>query len=343
MDTAVISLTEKGRVLSEKIFLKCTDHNIKRYCFHSHCDKNAEAFGDMRELTKNIFGKYDALVFVCAAGIAVRMISPHIVSKVSDPAVIVIGDSGEFVIPILSGHIGRANALSCRIAEILGAKPVITTATDTCAKFSPDSFAAANDLIITDMKAAKAIAAAVLDGKKIGLLSEYECVNIPDDIILDESAEFGICISRSADKKPFLVTLTLVPRNIVLGIGCKRGSPSEKIEKAVLAMLAENKILPERICAAATLDIKSNEEGIISFCRKYGIDLYTFTAEELMGVRGDFSSSDFVKRITGADNICERSAVKCGGVLAAKKYALDGVTAAAAEKNIIIDFERSVL
>ena len=151
MKAAVISFTERGRKLSLRI-VQCADFICaERFCLRSCSDFGSRCFEDIGGLVSDIFNMYDALIFICACGIAVRTIAPHIQSKITDPAVIVIDEYGRFVIPILSGHIGGANALAVRLAEILGAQAAVTTATDIGGRFSPDSFAAANGLIITDI------------------------------------------------------------------------------------------------------------------------------------------------------------------------------------------------
>ena len=124
MRATVISFTEKGRLLSQKITDLLNETNTaERFCFHSHTDEKAQSFDDVCVLAAKLFDACDALVFVCASGIAVRAIAPHIKSKASDPAVIVIDDCGKFVIPLLSGHIGGANRLAQLIAEKIGAVP----------------------------------------------------------------------------------------------------------------------------------------------------------------------------------------------------------------------------
>lgn len=344
MRTAVISFTENGRLLSQKIadFLNEV-HTAERFCFRSHSDERAQGFDNICTLVSELFSTCDALVFVCASGIAVRAIAPHIRSKASDPAVIVIDDCGKFVIPILSGHIGGANRLAQLIAENIGSVPVITTATDVGGRFSPDSFAKANGLVITNFDAAKKIASAVLDGEKAGLLSEYPCKNIPSEICVGEDCKIGIYIGTDDEKKPFETTLFLPPKNIVVGIGCKRGTSCEKIEGHVKACFETAKISEERLCAAATISIKSDEKGLLEFCRKRKIRLLTYSAEELMNVNGDFEGSDFVLKTTGTDNVCERSIVRSGARLIQPKTAENGVTAALGELPVSIDFERKKL
>ena len=343
MKAAFISLTEKGKELSLRIAQTADFISAERFCLRSHSDFGSRCFEDMAGLVSDIFHRYDALVFVCACGIAVRSIAPHIQSKTSDPAVVVIDEGGSFAIPILSGHLGGANALAQRLAELLGAQAVITTATDIGGHFSPDSFAVANGLIMTDMDAAKKITAAVLSGEKVGFVSEYECVALHKELSEDKDCRTGLYIGSKAIK-PFSVTLRLIPKNIVLGIGCKRGTECEAIESAVISALKKADIPIERVTVAATADIKANEQGLLSFCKKFGLKFHTYSAQELMEVKGSFTVSEFVRAVTRADNICERSAVKCsGGKLILRKTASNGVTVAVAERPLILDFERKIL
>lgn len=341
---AVISLTERGRGLSRRIQEQLNGHEIRRFCFTKHTDAYAETYDDLAVLTARIFPEYDALIFVCACGIAVRMIAPHLRDKQTDPAVIAMDDRGRFAIPLLSGHLGGANALAEKIAETVGAQAVITTATDIGGLFSPDSFAAANGLIIADMNAAKQIAAAVLNGERIGLQSDYPYRNLPPELCICDDAEYGIVISDVMTAPPYPVTLHLIPKNIVVGIGCRKNASADKIAEIVNAAFAEYQLDPARICKAASIDLKANEAGLLRFCAQLGINLETFSANELMQISGVFSHSDFAEKVTGADNICERSAVLCsGGTLVICKNARDGVTVAAAEMPIEIDFEKRML
>lgn len=343
MNISIISLTEKGRILSGKIadFIG-NFHNVRRYCFRKHTDNSAEIFDNLSELVEKIFNINDGIIFICACGIAVRTISPYIATKTVDPAVVVIDDGGKFVIPVLSGHIGGANRLTEILADKLKAVSVITTATDTGGKFSPDSFAVANSLIIKDIKISKIIASEILDNKKIGFISDYKYKNIPNEISLNTKEYTGIYIGIR-NIKPFPVTLQLIPKNIIVGVGCKRDTPCEIIENRINESLISADISPERISGLATIDIKSGETGIIEYCKKNKLIPEFYTAEELMAVSGEFTVSDFVLKTTGTDNVCERCAVKSGGKLIMRKNSGSGVTVAVAEKDLIIDFERKIL
>lgn len=315
-----------------------------------------ELFDNIMELTARIFSEFDALIFVCACGIAVRAIAPHVRSKVTDPAVVVVDDSGKFAIPVLSGHIGGANALARRVAEEIGATPVVTTATDVRGKFSPDLFAKANDLILDDLEAAKEIAAAALCGESITVVSEFDMINIPKDIVRGEVSNVGIEIVQKPRQKGAKLFPPIFPdlfaRNIVLGIGCKRGVPADVIEKRVFAAFEYMGYDFRQVIEIATIDLKRDEQGLLEFAERHSLPIHFFTAEELMSVPAEpnnLKGSGFVMKITGADNVSERAAVLAGGggrILIPKSFPNctgDGVTVAAAAKPIVIDFAKGQL
>lgn len=365
MGAAVISVSKDGCELSKKLAeaLKPPFNEVKRFVFEKYADEDCEKFSDIKELTARIFGEFDALIFVCACGIAVRAIAPHIKSKTTDPAVVVVDDSGKFAVPILSGHIGGANALAKIIAVNTGAEPVITTATDNHGKFSPDLFAKANDLILDDLQAAKEVAAAVLRGDNVAEVGAFPAINIPEDIFRPEISSVGIEIVQKPtlkepdrrfpgleDWKPFPpIRLELMARNIVLGIGCKRGVTADIIEKRVFAAFEYMGYDFRQVIEIATIDIKRDEQGLLEFAERHNLPIKFFTAEELMSVPEEphnLKGSGFVLKITGADNVSERAAILAadgGRILIPKSYPNctgDGVTVAAAARPIVIDFAK---
>ena len=312
MKIALISVTQNGVNISGRIieYLE-SNHFCTQYTFQKYFIKNTVSFGSLRDLTANIFYKYDALVYICACGAVVRMIAPHLISKLTDPAVVVVDEQGKFVISLISGHIGKANALTRKIADFLNAIPVITTATDIGGKFSPDSFASANNLHICEIHTAKEIAAAVLNGKLIGIKSNYDMKNIPS--CFGENPNLGICISDNISLNPFKRTLHLVPKNIAVGIGCKRNIEPDKLETFILQSLERNNIPLWKIGSINTIDIKKNEKAILEFSEKYHCSLKYFSADYLMNIDGNFEGSAFVLKTVGTDNVSERSACAGGG------------------------------
>ena len=338
MTAAIISFTGDGRGISAR--LAAGIPGCTRFCFHKHSDENACSFTELSALTADIFGRYDALVFISSVGIAVRAVAPHIRSKLTDPAVVAVDDCGKFAVSVLSGHLGGANGLAKKIAEIIGAVPVITTSTDAHRLFSPDVFAKKNGLVICDMNAAKAVAAAVLNGEKVCVKCAYPHSEIPVELTECDNGNIGICISGNADDKPFDTTLNLLPKDLVTGIGCKKGTSCDAVTSHIMSVFSENRLDIRRLSAVATIDIKADERGLREFCEQLGVPLKTYTAGELMQAEGEFSHSDFVVKTTGADNVCERAAVCAGGMTKVPKTARKGVTAAVAELPVYINFAK---
>ncbi|MGN1100894.1 MAG: cobalt-precorrin 5A hydrolase [Huintestinicola sp.] len=340
MKIAVITLTENGVKIAETIREKISsEFEVKIFCFEKYPASGGECFDNIGRVTEKIWYEFGALVFISACGIAVRAIAPFVRSKLSDPAVIAVDDSGRYAVSLLSGHIGGGNRLAEIIGEIIGAVPVITTATDNSGRFSPDMFAKANDLAIENIETAKHIAAASLRGEIIGLFSDIPCMNIPYGI-MGKSKKYGICISQDIHKKPFDVTLRLIPKNLAVGVGCRKNVKPDELEMLILETLSDAGLSPLGIRFLATVDIKKHEPAIVAFAAKYDAELRTFTAEELSAVNGDFSASNFVKNAVGVDNVCERSVAACGGNIIVRKVKGNGVTCAVGLVPVSADFER---
>ena len=332
MKAALICFSDAGAVLAERIcsFLRLplsAVHSIEKYAAKYGFTAHEKIAADMGEL----FRENDALVFIGACGIAVRSIAPHIKSKTEDPAVLVLDDRGRYVIPILSGHIGGANALAGELAELLGAEAVVTTATDGAGRFSCDAWAVTHRCAISSMDAAKAVSASVLTGE-VPLSSEFPLPDLlPAGLIPGEHGPLGVKIGIRTDE-PFGQTLRLIPKIVVLGIGCRRGTTADAIRDAVTEAFSSAGIDPAAVCRLASIDVKRDEAGLLGYAAEIGAETVFYSAEALAAVPGDFAESEFVKKTVGVGNVCERAAVlgSGGGALCIGKQAKNGVTVAAA-------------
>ena len=300
--------------------------------------------GGERPIVEELFSSVDALIFVGACGIAVRSIAPFVRSKTTDPAVIVVDELGRQAISLLSGHIGGANALTRRIAADIGAIPVITTATDLSRRFAADEWAARNGLIIGSMKAAKDFAVEILK-RDLPLYSDFPIEGALSGglyLYAEASAsDCGLAIS-CRNIAPFERTLALIPRILHLGVGCKRGTPAEKIRRAVQAVLENANLSPRAIASVASIDVKRDEAGLIEYCASANLPLSLYSAEELRSLPGSFTPSNFVQNTVGVDNVCERAAMRAAGEGATRivnKTCLDGVTVAIAQEKWSACFE----
>lgn len=335
MKTAIFAYSRRGCALAQKLDIA---GDCRRFTTERLLSDGFEAIkSPCFEFYGELFQNCDALIFIGACGIAVRSIAPHVKSKTSDPAVICMDESGSFVIPLLSGHIGGANRLATELAKEIGAVAVISTATDINMRFSVDTWAAENGFIIDDMRLAKEVSAAILE-RDIPIFTELEVSGpLPQGIYYAGSGELGIYVGWEK-KQPFNKTLRIIPSILHLGIGCRRGTTAEAIGAAVGYALEINGIDSRAICSVASVDIKSDEAGLLEFCREAGLPLHFYSANELQKLCGSFSGSEFVRSVTGVDNVCERAALMDADELIIKKTVLDGVTVAVAAKKGALSF-----
>ena len=296
MRTAIISLTAKGARLAEKISSKVGGQIFSK----------GKDFDKLVELVAEIFGKFDGLIFICASGIAVRMIAPHLVDKLNDPAVLVVDERGQNVISLLSGHVGRANELTLEIANAIEANPVITTATDVEGKFSVDAVASKLGLVPEPKEAIKAINTAILRGEEVFV--------------------------TAGD-----VRLNLIPQNLIAGVGCRRGTSSLKIFEAIERACAMIRQPIERVKLLASVDAKKDEAGLVSLAEVMGLEIKFFPAAELQKKIDEhkLEESKFVTRSVGVGNVCEAAALCCAesSRFALPKTSFKGVTVALLWEN----------
>jgi cobalt-precorrin 5A hydrolase len=143
MRTIIITFTHEGMKAAKKA-REATDGEVIIYC-HQRCADSYKnevvSFAAVGSVIKSEFAVSDRILFVCAVAIAVRTIAPYLISKVTDPAVLVEDEGGKYLISLLSGHIGGANEWCSKLAVKIGAMPVITTATDARGMFAVDIFA----------------------------------------------------------------------------------------------------------------------------------------------------------------------------------------------------------
>lgn len=304
----------------------------------------------VKEWTGKRFSDSDAIIFVGACGIAVRSIAPFLKSKKTDPAVVVVDEMGTYVISLLSGHLGGANELTEKIAKITQGEAVITTATDLNQKFAVDVFAKKNECQISDMKLAKDISAALLADEEVGFETDFLYNGeIPRELsysnVWNGEPEIGIFVTIHDRERIYKHTLYLIPRIVTVGVGCKKGTSKETVEKVIRRACEEISVFPAAVAQVASIDLKKEEEGILEYCKERNLPFLTYTAEELKKAEGTFTASGFVEEVTGVDNVCERAAVLGSstdgkaGRLIGEKYAQDGVTAALAVKEWRVKFE----
>ena len=251
MKLACLSFTDKGKEIANKL------KTLKEQTYIIHHYNNKEITGGIKKVLPFLWTKYDGLIFIASVGIAVRMINPYIKHKTIDPAIVVIDDFGKFSISLLSGHIGGANQLAEWLAGIVDAKPVITTASDNRQIESVDLFAKRNNYYIENIKEITTITALMVNGKSIGFYSEdKETINYPNLTVLNNLKQNsliydldGIILVSSQNHTVENLNIPytfLRPRNINIGIGCRKGMEGKKIIEAIEKELKQMRLSANR-------------------------------------------------------------------------------------------------
>lgn len=331
MKLAVFAFTTKGCRLAERVKSVLSAEETRMVTMEKFGLPDFEAYTPpLVSCMKEYFSWADLLVFIGSTGMAVRAIAPWVKSKVTDPAVLCIDEGGSFVISLLSGHIGGANDYAKMLASAIGAVPVVTTATDVEGKFSPDGWAAKIGCAISSMHLCKKVSAAILEGE-IPLSCDFPMAGTPAGTVLHGEGALGIHIGCTK-RQPYAETLHLIPKILNLGIGCRRGIGEEKIAAAVDAVCEKFGIFPQAIAGVYSIDLKKDEPGLLSFCAHRGLKPHFYTPQELENAPGAYPKSEFVRSVTGVDNVCQRAAMLGAETLIVPKTAMDGVTVSIAQR-----------
>lgn len=252
---ALITLSDRGAMVAERLSGAISGAEV---FLHESVDGEhiGSRFESIVALTQMIFHRYQGLVYIAPCGVVVRAVAPKLKHKTTDPAVVVVDVCARFAVSLLSGHEGGANDLTLRVANLLGAEPVITTTTEA-------------------------------------------------------------------------------EKDLVVGIGCRRGTPSESIVAAVKAALDEAGLDLGHVRVIASADIKSDEEGLLIAARQLGLPLRLISSHEISNTARDFQRSDFVWEKVNLPAVAEPAALLAGRrtrlVLTKRKY--NGVTVAVAKED----------
>ncbi len=332
---AAIFLTEGGKSLARK--LKTHYPELRLYTTEALADKDAEAFQKpLSSFISSVWKDFRVIIFISALGIAARAVAPSIKSKLSDPAVICIDEKGSFVISLLSGHLGGANALAREIAEKIEATPVITTSTDVQGKPCLEDLAKRYSLIIENPEDIKKVNSALANGKPVAVLSDY----------LQKAEGFPLYTLGSRPEGYHLFILVtnkllefeeehiyLRPRNLIAGIGFSTRVKAEEIAEKIKKGFSKSNLSIKSLTALATVDFKAESHEIKRAAELLSVDVIPIPAEEIKKVEEKFESSDFVRASIGLGSVAEPCAfiASGGGRILLKKTALDGMTLAVAE------------
>jgi len=349
MKLAIVAITVGGAELARRIGREAGEEQVwlpERLRGDDGCNYFAEP---VTALLPRLFTAVDGLVCIMATGIVVRTLAPHLRGKEVDPAVVVLDEAGSFAVSLLSGHLGGANDLARELAELTGGTPVITTATDVNGLPAWDDVARRLGYGVEPLANVKKLNGLLLEGRpihladRLGLVAEAFatvpavrlCATFSE--ALQPGAAGAVLVSNRhlpqlADAPNLLA---LRPRNLMVGVGCNRGTGADEIESALRQALQRAFLAFASIGQLASIDAKADEAGLLEFARRHGLPLQFHPAAALNDIAVPSPPSAHALAAVGANGVCEPAALlsASGGSLLVRKQKLGNVTVAVAEKR----------
>lgn len=306
----------------------------------------------LKFFVEDIFDKYEYILFIMATGIVVRTIAPLITSKFSDPAILVTDEKGSNIISLLSGHMGGANEMTLHISDLINSNPVITTATDINKKSSLDMIAKKlNGHIVNFRDNVLDVNAMLVNGDSVGLYIDGEYnIDTRGFTVLDNSKSLESYISSDEElKKINLNTIVVIsnkenlridkyyedkykiikvtPRDIVIGIGCRRDTESHLLQDSLKDFLIKNNIDINSIKEIGSIEVKKDEKAIIDLSENLNVPFKVLSVEEISQVDYLFEKSEWVKKSVGVYSVAEPVAhLLSDGNLIIEKNKYKGIT-----------------
>ena len=339
---ALWAVTPKGAVLAKKIAESMPDAELHLSNNLNLNDIQASYFERLSDAVSREFHTCSGHIFLMSTGIVMRLISSHLKSKTTDPAVVVIDELGHHAISLVSGHIGGANELTIKVAGLTGAEPVITTATDINDVPAMDVLAKQLNLFIENPEAIKNINMALITGKKFYLHDPYKFLResiSPSHILEDvkkgqipENKDIPSVFIDDAIVDLSKNTLILRPGSLVAGIGCNRNTSMDEIKGFLKEVLEESNLAIASVIRIATINLKADEPGLLALGEELKLPISFYDKKELYRVEGIVSPSDMVEKYTGVSSVCEAAAILASknGKLILPKQSTRNVTVAIA-------------
>jgi len=349
---AIWALTPDGARLALKIAAKLPGSVLFFSERLADAHSNVIRFSRLKDAVAEHFWNYPAHIFIMSTGIAVRMIAPLIEHKTQDPAVLAADEKGLHVISLLSGHLGGANALTLKVAKLIRADPVITTATDLQGVPAIDLLAQKKNLIIENPDAIKHVSMALLTGEPIVIHDPYRILHHDLTDVLNiqhPTSNIQHRMSKTEDRtsnieQPSGVfvddicqTLTekilvLRPASLVAGIGCNRNTSADEMRMLLSDVLARFKLSKRSLKCLASIDLKADEKGLLALAEELYLPLKFFNREALNSVKTIENPSAVVEKYVGVKSVCEAAAILGAnqGQLIAPKQNTPNVTVAIA-------------
>ena len=342
---AILSITNNGRELALRIkeIMKNVDVFFIKKDTDYKSDEVTVVNKGLKEFIPQIFDKYEYLVFIMATGIVVRTIAPLVMSKFSDPAILVMDEKGNNIISLLSGHMGGANEMTLYMSDLLNSHPVITTATDVNKKSSLDMIAKKLNGHIDDFRDnVLKINSMLVNNEEVHLYIDgnYK-INHQGFTLYDEKTDLDkvrnlVIVTNKKDINKILnknienlneKIIKVTPKDIVIGVGCKKNTNSDHMKNSLIKFLAEYNIDINAVKEIGSIEIKKDEKAIIDLAKFLDVKFKTFSVEEISKVDYLYEKSDWVKKNVGVYSVSDPVAhLLSEGRVIINKQKYDGIT-----------------
>lgn len=362
MRVAVYALTRRGIEIALR--LRYLQHDVdlfapkKRFVRGYECTWTEQKFPET--LTSN-FSKYDGHICVMALGIVVRALAPLVQSKLTDPAVVVVDDCGQYAISTLSGHLGGANTLTQEVSDLLQAVCVITTASDQRKQLTPDLWARLAGWTLAHPEGLTSVNSAIVHDEPVSLVVDTALLEQPypwgmpcrvqvDGYRYEFSAieplqtwhgqEPAVLLTpRQVAAKQAENAVILRPKSLVVGIGCKRNTATSVIMEAIQSVFSASQLCAESIASLASIDLKCDEVGMLQTAAHLGVGICFVPAADIAASGLEYEQSQFVRNTTGVGGVCEPTAmiVAQNNKLLVSRQKQNGVTVAVATRTDCLD------
>ncbi|MFD5076894.1 precorrin-3B C(17)-methyltransferase [Streptomyces sp. NPDC058371] len=265
--------------------------------------------GPVADAVRRAFAECDQLVCFLATGAVVRLVAPLLSGKAADPGVVCVDEAGRFAVSLLGGHGGGANELAREVGELLGAEPVVTTATDAVGVPGLDTLGFPVEGNVAG------VTRALLDGEPVSLHADLAWPLPP--LPVTPGGTYAIRLTdRAVEHGEHEVVLR--PPSLVVGVGASRGAPVDEVLGLVERVLREAGLSAKSVAELATVDAKAAEPGIIGAAERLGVPVVTYSAAELAAVEVP-NPSDAPLAAVGTPSVAEAAALVRGGELLVPK------------------------
>ena len=273
-----------------------------------------------------LFQSNDALICLFSLGAVIRLIAPHIKDKKTDPAVIVIDDKAQFVISVLSGHLGGANELSNNIAEKINATSVITTAADVNKTIPVDLVGKEFGWKIDGDTTVTKVSAFMVNKEKIGVFqnageNDWWKKELPNNVSKYENFEelknsgskgFLIISDQTFNDKILENAVVYRPQTLVVGVGLHWDTSKDTIKSGLLSSLEKFHLSSKSLARFVSIKKEKDVEGLIELGKEMDVPIEYIDREELATITTP-NPSKTVQAFEGTSSVSEAAALKSSG------------------------------